>query len=259
MRLAEFFASIAPFLEGRASHPEAARALYGDGGAPGGAHARDAERLALYGRFCRRHRFDALDGTFANTRAALVEAGAGPAGEAAWESLVAGYFRAHPMHHAELNENGSALPAYLAAQAKARGLAPWIAELADLDWWTFRTRVAPDEASAAAPGAGLLRLAPTAELRPYTHDLPGWLDAREAGAAPSSPEPRACVVLFWRDLDLDTRFAEADPLELAVLHAVYAGLPLASAAARAGASAGELDETVEDLVAAGILLGPRAP
>ena len=73
-----------------------------------------------------------------------------------------------------------------------------------------------------------------------------------------APPARSCVVLFWRDRDLDTRHAEASPLELAVLHAVHAGLPIAAAAARVGASVQDLDETVADLHGAGILLGARA-
>ena len=268
-KLADFFAAIAPLLEGRETHAEAAARLYGSVAVDLNSNnsqkretSRDAARLALYGRFCRIHRLDALGSTFAETRTAIVKgeahsADAAPSGEQAWEQLVADYFFAHPMHHAELNENGSELPAFLRAKADARALPHWIAELADLEWWSFRTRVAPDDPQDAYPARGTLRLAGTVELRPYAHDLCVWLEAEPAAgeSRESEPEARACVVIFWRDLDLDTRFAEATPLELLILQAVHQGHPLAEAAARAGASADELAETLADLRAAGILLG----
>ena len=298
MGLQDFFAAIAPFLQGRETHAQAAARLYGpvlndldtdDSGksdsnsGESSAAARDAARLELYGRFCRVHRLDALGSTFAETRAAFAQR----SGPAAWEALVDEYFRAHPMHHAELNENGSELPAFLRARAETRAagsagaeggagaadamgtrrepraLEAWLAELADLEWWSFRTRVAPDDERDAQPEQGALRLASTVELRPYAHDLCGWLepapDGDPAEARGGEPEARACVVIFWRDLDLDTRFAEASPLELLVLQAVHLGQPAAAldeAAARAGATGGELAETLADLRAAGILLGP---
>ncbi len=255
MKLAEFYAAIGPFLEGKSGHEEAARALYGEASTRTARQAIDAERLAIYGRFCARHRFDALEFTFEETRRALVQL----QDESRWAALVADYFRAHPMHHAELNENGRELPAFLLREAGARELPSWLCELADLEWWSFRTRVAPDDPRDAADGTGALRLGATVELRPYAHELPGWLEARSSDALPDvradAPAPRPCVVLFWRDRDLDTRFAEATPLELAVMHAVHEGLPLTSAAARVGASAHQLDETLADLHGAGILRG----
>lgn len=250
MKLAEFYAAIGPFLEGKSGHEEAARALYGEASSRTPEQIIDAERLAIYGRFCARHRFDALNSTFEETRRALVQL----QGESRAAALVADYFLAHPMHHAELNENGRDLPAFLLREAEARALPSWLCELADLEWWSFRTRVAPDDPRDAATDTGALRLGATVELRPYAHDLPAWIEEPH-GARADAPNARPCVVLFWRDRDLDTRFAEASALELALLHAVYEGLPLASAATRVGASLQELSETVADLHGAGILLG----
>ncbi len=178
-------------------------------------------------------------------------------GEAAWEELVGDYlFRAHPMHHAELNENGSELPAFLSREAQARRLPAWMCELADLEWWSFRTRVAPDAPEDQAPDRGPLRLGATVELRPYAHDLPGWLDEpRDAAARTGAPEARPCVVLFWRDRDFDSRLGEAESLELAILQAIHLQRPLAGVAAHAGQDA--LEETLADLLAAGVLLGAR--
>ena len=291
MKLEPFFAAIAPFLEGKETHAQAVAALYDDrhsglhandldpthssaSAAPASAqaaanrlHANDIARLVLYGRFCHVHRLEALASTFAQTRAAVIRR----AGEPAWEALVADYFAAHPMRHAELNENGSELPAFLARTSAGREFPSWLPELADLEWWSFRTRVALDDPRDASPEAGPLRLGATAELRPYTHDLPAWLAQLErldadalhandlaAASIGDAPPARACIVLFWRDLDLDTRFAEANPLELAILHALVEARPLSDAAERTGSTAEALEETVADLVAAGILLGARA-
>jgi hypothetical protein len=253
VKLDDFFAAIAPYLEGKQGHDEAARKLFGE------QDSADAQRLALYGRFCRGHRFNALASTFSETRAALIR----HAGEEIWDGLVEAYFRAHPMHHVELNENGSDLPAYLTAQASSRALPAWLPELADLEWWSFRTRVAPDDSRDANPDEGPLRLAATVELRPYAHDLASWLSLiNDDEADPDDlpvPEARPVVVLFWRDRDLDTRNAEANSLELNILHALFEQRPLESAAARVGASAQDLEETIADLLGAGILFGARSP
>lgn len=229
MRLAELFAAIAPFLEGREEHAAAARALYGE------RVTRDSERLAIYGRFCRRHRFNAVDYVFADTRASVIAA----RGEASWETLVERYFRAHRMHHVELNENGGALPAFLAADESLPG---WVAELADLEWWEWRTTSALDDPRDRAPAQGALRLASTVELRSYQHDLVGWLDAEDRAAAPAA---QGSLVIFWRDLDGDTRREEATTEELAVLKAVTEAARVPDAVA----------DELADLRAAGIVLG----
>jgi len=237
MKLEQFFAGIAPFLEGRESHAQVVSALYGDAATRDDQASRDAARLEIYGRFCRGHRFGALGSTFEETRASVLRL----LGEPAWEALVTDYFRAHPMHHAELNENGSELPAFLLLEASARGLPAWICELADLEWWSFRTRVAPDALEDQAPDKGPLRLGATVELRPYAHDLCGWLEEpRDAAARTGAPEARPCVALFWRDRDLDSRVGEAEPLELAILQAIHLQRPLAEVTAHAGQDAGVL-------------------
>ncbi len=223
-----FFAGIGPFLEGRASVEDARRALYGN------AASVDAERLAIYGRFCRGHRRAALDGVYTAVRALVTR----HAGEPAWAALVEGYFRAHPMHHAELNENGDAFAAFLADRAD---LPAWTAALADLEWWEWRTRVAPDDPADVDPG-GPLRLASTVELRPYTRDLVGWLDDTDRRGVPmASPT----YVLFWRDPALEPRRERATRDELRVLQAVSAGISVPDA----------LADTLADLREAGIVLG----
>ncbi len=217
MKLADFYAAIGPFLEGRVTREEAARALYGE------TDSTDARRIAIYGRFCQNHRFEALDLLYAWTRRA---AGDG------WAALVEEYFRAHRMHHVEINENGDRFPGFLVERAPR-----WVAELADLEWWFWRTDVAPDAPEDRAPGP--LRLASTVEIRPYHFDLLGWAREERIGA----PAPRDALVVFWRDRDGDPRMEYATAEELVVLKAVHEGRAVPTG------------ETRDDLAAAGILLG----
>ena len=258
MKLDAFFGAIAPYLEGRRGHAETVAALYGEAAAT--THALDAERLAIYERFCRLHRFEAV-GLFAETRAAIVAA----AGEPAWQRLVEDFFLAHPMHHFELNENAAALPAWLAGPAGAGRLAPlaplppWITELADLEWAAFCADLGPepDPDDTAEPGGGRgLRIAPSVDVRPYQHDLVAWLDAE--GPRPAAPAPRPSLVIFWRDRDLDGRREPADPAELVVLKMVAERLPAAEVVAQSGLSGDRLFRTLADLHRAGILVGPPA-
>ena len=245
MSLADFFAAISPFLLGRRGHSETARLLYGD---PPTDEA-SARRLAIYGRFCRNHRFEVVDSVYPHTRQAVVGGG----GEAAWARLVEDYFVAHPMWHVELNANGRAFAPFLAEVAPRAGLPPWLPELADLEWWELQVAVAPD-APEDLDAAGPLRLGSTVELRRYGHDLLAWL-ADGGEAAP--PSPGEHLVLFWRDRDLDPRREPASLLELSVLKAVSEGVPLGGPlAAQVGATVEELGATVADLHAAGILCGP---
>jgi hypothetical protein len=244
MRLATFFARIGPLLEGRISVEEARRALFGDGTA-----GPDARRLAIYERFCRGHRFAALEAVYAHCREAVVRTRGGEA----WERVVDGYFAAHPMHHVELNQNGDALGAFLDDSAADIGLPEWLSALADFEWWEWRTRVAPDAPEDAEPRRGPLRIASTVELRPYRWDFVGWLDGAPPSERAPAPDERARIVLFWRDLELDPRRENADPLELGALQAASQGRPLAPPPP--GVDERAWDDTVRDLREAGILLG----
>ncbi|HYO59400.1 DNA-binding domain-containing protein [Archangium sp.] len=248
MKLRAFFEAITPFLEGRASHDETSRALYG---APeGGTHAsdKDARRLAIYGRFCRIHRFEILEKLYPHCWREVRERH----GEEAWEALVEAYYRSHPMRAAEMNANGARLPEFLASYAPEAQLPGWLPELADLEWWEWEVLVAPDrEEEGPRP-----RLASTVELRPYRYDLVGWLDAKSS-ERPHVPESRESLVLFWRDREGNCRREKTSSLELLVLKALHEGLGLDRVAAEAGGVSLEaLRETLSDFIAAGIALNP---
>jgi hypothetical protein len=227
MKLQDFYRAIGPFLTGTASREEAVRALWGE--TP---PARDASRLAIYGRFCRVHRFESVDLVYAEARAAVLRLRGLPA----WEELVESYYRRFPMHHVELNENGDRLAEHMGEQP----LPAWVAQLAELEWWEWRTRIAPDAPGDAQPDKGPLRLASTVEVRPFAHDLVEWLDGE-----PRAPEPEArqALVIFWRDGSLSPRRENASLDELQILKAVHEGAPPPAG------------ETLDDLRAAGILLG----
>ncbi len=248
MKLQDFFATVGPFLHGRASHADTVRTLYG---APQGRAEVDARRLAIYGRFARLHRFEVADSIYPHLRRAVLAHG----GEAAWERLVEAHFQRHPMRHFELNTNAVHLPEFLQGYVQEEGLPAWLPELADFEWWEWRTLIAPNDAPEEGSGP---RLSASVELRPYAHDLVEWLDT-PADERPEAPEAGERIVLFWRTPDFRLRRENTSPLELLVLKAVSEGLTLGDAAASAGASREALEETFQDLARAGILVGVRLP
>lgn len=251
VRLADFFAAMGPFLEGRVDEETATRALYGDAAAGSEGAASRRSRLALYGRFCRLHRHSVLESVYQQTRAMVLRLG----GEGGWDVLVEDYFRDHPMHHFELNANGAMLPGFLADSARLRGWPDYLAELADLEWWWWQMLIAVDDPQDDERGdeGRRLRLASTAELRPYRHDLVTWLDTGEEPAS-EGPAARATIVLFWRDRDLDARRENATEIELLVLKAVSEGC-FPAALLEAGLPHDDVLATLTDLRGAGVILG----
>lgn len=245
MNLDEFYARIAPMLLGKETHAATVAALY----EPEARAGQDAERLRIYQRFCRTHRFEAVDYIYVQTRAFILR----HAGEAAWEDLVEAYFTAHPMRHFELNQNGEHLPGFL---SDTGSLPPFLAELADLEWWEWLVLIAPDDVADAEPDAGPLRLASTVEIRPYKHDLLSWIEQGDLEERPTAPDPEDSLVLFWRDRDLDGRHDAVSALELQIIKAAVEGLPLdGELARRIGVAPESLAETAHDLHRAGVFLG----
>jgi hypothetical protein len=230
MKLATQLSTFAALLEGKADEATTRQALFG----AQHEHGADAGRLAIYARFCRLHRVEALEGVYVNVRQLVVRR----LGQDAWHALVEAFFLAHPMHHVELNENGAAFSDWLATRAD---LPPWLATVAEVEWWDWVTFVAPDE-----PPAATLRLSSTVEIRPLAWAIDPWLDAGAEG----DPEHRANLLIFWRDRDLDSRRGELTSLELLVVKAVSEGVEVAPA----GIDAEDFAATLADLTAAGIVL-----
>ena len=251
--LQQFFATVGPFLLGQQSHADTTARLYGDGATT---TARlDADRLAIYGRFCRNHRHEALT-VFQSVRDLIVAR----AGEATWDDLVERYFVAHPMHHFELNRNGEFFAQFLqdGVDLGALGLPDYLPAMADFEWWDWLVTIAPNDPADADPDAGPMRLASTVDLRPYEYDFVTWLDGDwdDESPRPADPGAGACVVLFWRDRDLQARREPATPLEMLVIKAIVEGIPVdAALAQQVGIAAADLAETRADLGRAGIVLG----
>ena len=202
-----------------------------------------------------------LDLVYARCRDEIVCGG----GEAAWEKLVHGYFRAHPMWHVELNANGHRFAEYLAATDDG-ALPPWLHELADFEWWEWQVRIAPDapqdededdsdDVGSDGVGQQPLRIAATVELRPYSYDLLAFMERAESAGEGVAPAPGHSLLLFWRDRDLDPRVDRVDPIELVVLKAVSEDTPLDAAAGAARVALDALLATADDLWAAGVLRG----
>lgn len=229
MRLSQQLAAFAALLEGRADDAATRMELFG-----AQAEGPDARRLAIYARFCRTHRAEALEGVFVAVKK-YVEATQGPDG---WRALFEAYFRAHPMHHVEINENGVHFAAYLATRGD---LPPWLSAVAEVEWWDWMAFVAPEDAPGGAP-----RLSASVEVRPLSWDVDAWLDAEQRG----EPEAREQLIVFWRDRDLDSRRGVVTPIELVVMKAVSEGVT----APPPGVDAEEFALTLADLTKAGIVV-----
>ncbi len=255
MKLAEFFSQITPFLLGKSSHSETVLSLYGLS-----PPQPDANRLAIYGRFCEAHRHEVLDGVFPYLRSCVVSV----AGDLGWKKLVRGYFDAHPMDHFELNHNAAHFPAFLEtldADSLGVAVADFASALADFEWWEWQTKVVPDSESDRPLEKGPLRLHSTVELRPYKFDLLGFVEklAGEDPSSPRTPERRDSMVLFWRDRQLNLRRDRVSDQELWLIKAVYEQRRVdEDLAALLSMAVSDLAVLSRDLYEAGILIGdPR--
>ncbi|HNK46563.1 MAG TPA: putative DNA-binding domain-containing protein [Pseudomonadota bacterium] len=252
MKLADFFAQMEPFLLGKASHAATVEQLYG-----ASPPQPDADRLAIYGRFCDVHRHEVLDGIFPYLRTIVVRLH----GESGWDTLVRGYFDAHPMHHFELNHNAVALPSFLGSlDASSLGIAlpDYAAALADFEWWEWQTLSVEETADDLLPDGGPLRLHGSVELRPYPYDLLSWIEAADdlSCAEPPSPEKIDSLVLFWRDRTQSLRRDRVSSVEIQIIKAVYEEHRLDAALAEAmSIPIEQLAETALDLYQAGIVIG----
>jgi hypothetical protein len=254
MKLDEFYEQIGPFLLGNAAYEETVSALYGS--AP---PQPDAERLRIYGNFCRNHRHEVLDGIFTELHSLIARR----CGDSGWAQIVAAYFADHPMHHFELNHNAEALPSFLArvlssSEHPLRALLPdCAADLADFEWWEWQTFSGPDSPSDVPMDAGPLRLHGSVDIRPYHFDFLDFFDGDDDDAErPTLPVAKDTLVLFWRDRRLSSRRGSVSALELQLIKAIHEGRAIDRLlATQLGVSFDELIETAWDHHHAGILIG----
>jgi hypothetical protein len=245
MSLENFFEQIGPYLLGQRAHEDTVQQLYGDA-----ATGIDAQRLAIYGRFCRNHRRATLAGIFPYCQAVLIRR----CGESGWQSIVERYFVAHPMHHFELNQNAIHFPAFISTLYDSDGLPQFIGELADFEWWEWLTESRFDEPTDADPDKGPLRLHSSVDLRPYAHDLIEWIDIDER--EPEAPAQRDSVVLFYRDRELARQRESATGLTMLIIKAVVEAVPLdEKLATQLGLPLKALKAEVAELREKGVLLG----
>lgn len=210
MKLAAFFEAMQPLLAGAASADETARVLYGE------APSEDAARLIIYERMFRWRRAETLAGICARVHRFVVE----QRGAHAWSDLCTAYYAEAPWRAVKPLPNTAGFAAFLGRVHAAWELPAWLAELADFEWWAAATRAALD--SEDDPALGPLRLAPTAELRMFQHDLVAWVEDVET----INPEPPAAgqfVVLFWRDDKAIACVRSVSSEEIRLLGAVHRG------------------------------------
>lgn len=225
--LASFFAALAPALEGTAKTGPAAKAL-----------GVDPLRLGMYGQMCAVHRESLLDSMYPNTRIAL--------GARRWDPLVAAFHRRFPPRHFELNANAEPFALLL---KETPGVAPWIVELADLEWQEWIVMRALE----AAP-SHVWTIHPSVVLRMHHFDVAGWADDDDAGPGPAVREH---IVLLWRSKKtLAVRHAIARPAELIVLKAVSENVGLEEAARAAKLALAALQRARERLEKRGVLVSP---
>lgn len=245
MSLARFFDEIGPYLLGQRDHDEATQRLYGDA-----AKGLDAERLSIYGRFCRIHRREILESVYPYCHETLIKL----RGEEGWWSIVERYYVAHPMHHFEFNQNGIYFTQFVPSLVASGELPPFLSELADFEWWEWLTDGRLDEPGDADLERGPLRLHSSVDLRPYGHDLISWIDDDER--ASEGPERRDNVVLFYRNRELRPQREAATGLQMLIIKAVVEEVPLdAGLAKQLGIPHEALTQAVTELREAGVLLG----
>lgn len=242
----------------------------------GSAEVPAVERLDIYANMYFYRLLDCLEEDFPKTRRAL--------GTDRFHNLVTDYLLAHPSGHPSLRFLGRRLPDFLDGH-RLRDEAPWIADLARLEWARadlFDAADAPAlrrETLAGLPperaGDARFPLIPAFRLLRLENDAGGlWklLDESADGPAPGREEQRRTAagpvaMRVWRSgavvyhRGIDREEAAALDLVLAgeplarVLQSMAAGRSLARATERAGRL---LQGWIDDGILAGLELpGPR--
>ena len=140
--------------------------------------------------------------------------------------------------------------------AEPEALPPFIAELADFEWWEWLVIIAPDAGDQPAD-AGPLRLSSTVDLRPITTTLSAGWTLNQRSAAPSRAGRAHRLFLARSDAAWSARSCPADRAGRRQSHPGRMRID-DELAAQIGVDFTELSETLADLHAAGIVLGQLA-
>jgi hypothetical protein len=166
-------------------------------------------------------------------------------GEASFRALAARYLQRHPSRHPNLNRLGRAFPAFVSKQ-RALPKRAFVAELAQLELALTIAFDAPEftplaaAAIAAVPadrlGAIRLRANPSLQLLTFRHPVDVWYQAWKDGKPTAAPRAQRSWLAVYRRDDRVWR-QRLTRAEFLVLSALQAGQPLASALAKAPATA----------------------
>lgn len=149
-----------------------------------------------------------------------------------------------------------------AAQRRASGIPPWIADHAELELLDFTISVAPRPLS-PPPLAEVTADRALVFAEPKALIFLGWaINAMDDESLLAEPEERPVAILVYRDPEHRSRFLELTPLAAAILERLFAGETLGQAmtSARAALDPETLAGTARllaDLGERGVLLGAR--
>jgi hypothetical protein len=193
------------------------------------------ERLDIYADMYFYRLRDCLRGDFPAVAAVL--------GEARFHNLVTDYVLARPPRHFSLRFAGQQLPAFIRGHAVAE-TAPFLRDLADLEWAIVDAFDAPDAPVLAADRLAAVPAEEWADLRfGVTPSLQllrcdwavhtTWQEVND-GCQVRDPEHRPTWLRVWRQ-DLRVFHRQIDAIESAALLDVLAGLPFAQVCDRIAA------------------------
>jgi len=210
VRLERFFDDFSAYLLGDLRRDELARALD-----PRSTWStRDLAGLSHYAIHARAQREHIAEVVFERTSRMVVA----HAGQATWSRLVDAYFRRHPQRTIAFSRNMQAFVGFV--RARPREVAPWVVDLAQLDWYAFVTVCAPvplEDASSA-----VTHLVPL-HVVDYEHDVLSWLVRDEAGDATEPPSRAPITVAHARLPNLDLVHCALTPPQATLLRGLLTG------------------------------------
>jgi hypothetical protein len=150
-------------------------------------------------------------------------------GEEAFDHLVRGYLKHHPSTEPSVRHLGRAMAEFIRGQ---EGMAPWLADLAALEWARVNAFDAPDdEPLTVAKLAEIdpatwpqLRLVPVRSLEIMNAAWPVhriW--AQESEESPEDLEPAVTSIRVWRRADFHVLHAPMDDREAGAMRQMIAG------------------------------------